>query len=144
MYRQFLFLFFFLSISHLSSAAILDILTRKCYQNFPNDINLTLPCVHSSLTLSPWLHRIPRITSLFWIFNSELDSKAAVTTVANGRHVRAYFITNLAITQIRQSIATVLECVLRPVFGPETSFMNPITYCNFPILRGDTHSNRLR
>lgn len=63
-----------------------------------------------------------------------MDSKVAVTIVANGKHVRAYFITNLAITLVRRSIATALECVFRPVFGPDTSFVDPVTSRNFPIL----------
>ncbi|EFX81195.1 hypothetical protein DAPPUDRAFT_317945 [Daphnia pulex] len=60
-----------------------------------------------------------------------MDSKAIV---ANGKHIRAYFVTNLAITLVRQSIATALGCVLRPVFGPETSFVDPVTSYDFPIL----------
>ncbi|EFX66621.1 hypothetical protein DAPPUDRAFT_116160 [Daphnia pulex] len=63
-----------------------------------------------------------------------MDSKAAVTIVANGKHIRAYFITNLAITLVRQTIATALGCVLRPVFGPDTSFVDPVTSRDFPIL----------
>jgi hypothetical protein len=63
-----------------------------------------------------------------------MDSKAAVTLLANGKHIRAYFITNFAITLIRQTIATALRCVLRPVFGPDTSFVDPVTSRDFPIL----------
>jgi hypothetical protein len=63
-----------------------------------------------------------------------MDSKAAVTIVANGKHIRAYFVTNLAITLVRQTIATALGCVLRPVFGPDTSFVDPVTFRDFPIL----------
>jgi hypothetical protein len=61
-------------------------------------------------------------------------SKVAVTIVANGKHVRAYFITNLAITLVLRSIATALECVLCPVFVPDNSFVDPVTSRNFPIL----------
>jgi hypothetical protein len=63
-----------------------------------------------------------------------MDSKAAVTIVANGKHIRAYFVTNLAITLVRLSIATALGCVLRLVFGPDTSFVDPVTSRDFPIL----------
>jgi hypothetical protein len=63
-----------------------------------------------------------------------MDSKAAVTIVTNGKHIRAYFVTNLAITVVRQSIATTLGCVLRPVFGPNTSFVDQVTSRDFPIL----------
>jgi hypothetical protein len=63
-----------------------------------------------------------------------MDSKAAVTIVANGKHVRAYFFTDLGITLVRHSIATTLDCVLRPVFDPDTSFMDPVTSRSFPIL----------
>ena len=62
-----------------------------------------------------------------------MDSKAAVTLVANGRRVCVYFITNLAITLVRQTIATALECVLRPVSGPDASFVDPVTGRNFQI-----------
>ncbi len=54
--------------------------------------------------------------------------------MANGKHIRAYFITNLAITLVRQTIATALGCVLRPVFGLDTSFVDPVTSRDFPIL----------
>jgi hypothetical protein len=63
-----------------------------------------------------------------------MDSKAAVTIVANGKHICAYFVTNLAINLVRQSIATALGCVLPPVFGPDTSFVDPETSRDFPIL----------
>jgi hypothetical protein len=66
--------------------------------------------------------------------HSEIDSKAAKTLLANGKHIRAYFITNLAITLVRQTIATALGCVLRAVSGPDTSFVDPVTSRDFPLL----------
>jgi hypothetical protein len=66
-----------------------------------------------------------------------MDTKTAITIVINNTRVVAHFITNLAITLIQKCATEVLEMPIRPVYGPDTTFTDPVTAKVFNI-QGET------
>jgi hypothetical protein len=66
-----------------------------------------------------------------------MDTRTGITIVINNTRVVAHFITNLAITLIQKYAAEVLEMPIRPVYGPDTTFTDPVTAKVFNI-QGET------
>jgi hypothetical protein len=66
-----------------------------------------------------------------------MDTRTAITIVINNTRVVAHFITNLAITLIQKCVTEVLEMPIRPVYGPDTTFKDPVTAKVFNI-QGET------
>jgi hypothetical protein len=66
-----------------------------------------------------------------------MDTRTAITIVINNTRVVAHFITNLAITLIQKCVTKVLEMPIRPVYGPDTTFKDPVTAKVFNI-QGET------
>jgi hypothetical protein len=54
--------------------------------------------------------------------------------MVNNVAVKAYLSTGLAISLVRKTIAKCVQCVLRPVQGPDTEFSDPVTGRVFHIL----------
>jgi hypothetical protein len=66
-----------------------------------------------------------------------MDTRTAINIVINNTRVVAHFITNLAITLIQKCAVEVLEMPIRPVYGPDTTFTEPVTAKVFNI-QGET------
>jgi hypothetical protein len=81
---------------------------------------------HKSVEIKKVLH-YDKSQSTVSLHQVKMDQRSSVRQVVNDTHIVTYFATNLAVTFIRRSTAEGLECSIRPVFGPDTSFTDPAT-----------------